>query len=123
MVLLFASRANRSRSSPKRAGEIRTVTTKFCGGALMVSEKWSQVISASRQLSGFDAVKGPPDQLTLGVADDTAAPAGVEPDSAAGHNNVTAKRQILENMPMVDRPAHCVLIGILLESEWHEMAV
>src|SRR5436305_15169265 len=103
MVLLFASRANRSKSSPKRVGEIRTVTTKSCAGAVMVSEKWSQVTSASRQLSGFDAVKGPPVQLTLGVAGDKAPPTGDEPDSAAGKNSINDKNQTLEKLTMKDQ--------------------
>ena len=74
-------------SSPIRVGEIRTVTTKFCLGALMVSEKWSQVASALRQPTGLEAVNGPPVQLTLGEVEEMLPPAGVEANSGAASRN------------------------------------
>src|SRR5437763_17113564 len=78
MVWPFGSRANKSMSSPIRVGEIRTVTTKICLGALMVSERWSQVASALRQPTGLEAVNGPPVQLTLGEVEEMLPPAAVD---------------------------------------------
>src|SRR5437667_234971 len=83
MVLPFASRTYKSRSSPVRVAWMRTVTTKSLGGGTMVSVKWSQVASAFLQVRGLEAVNVLPNQLAVGDSGLMVAPGGLAANAGA----------------------------------------
>ena len=78
MVLPFGSRTNKSMSSPERVTLTRIVTTKSRFAGTIVRAKWSHVNSASRQLSGLESKKGPPDQVAVAESAEMVAAEGVD---------------------------------------------
>src|SRR5436309_16047831 len=87
-------------SSPERVTLTRIVTTKSCFAGTIVRAKWSQVNSASRQLSGLESRKGPPDHVAVAESEEMVAAEGV--DAVSGQAG-TSIQIIIEESSQPDR--------------------